>query len=59
MLGRIMRGLPVTLGLALLGLAIAAIVYFAAGSFASVATTTRVVFSFHGFERGEYPDIRI
>jgi len=53
---RIKRGLPLTAGLALLGLAIAAIAYFVAGSFLTVTTSTRIVFSFTGFEKGEYPD---
>lgn len=54
--GRLRRGLPMTLGLALLGLALAAIVSIAGGLFLTVNTSTRVVFSFPGFEKGEYPD---
>ena len=53
---RLKRGLPLTLGLASLGLAIAATAYFVTGSFLTVTTSTRVVFSFSGFEKGEYPD---
>ena len=48
--GRLKRGLPMILGLASLGLAVAALAYFTAGSFRSVTTATRVVFSFPGFE---------
>ncbi len=54
--GRLRRGLPLTLGLALLGLALAAIAYSVHGSFETLTTSTLVVFSFPGFERGEYPD---
>ena len=53
---RIKRGLTLIAGLASLGLAIGAGAYFASGQFQSVSTTTRVVFSFPGFEKGEYPD---
>jgi hypothetical protein len=53
---RIFRGLPQTLGLALLGLAITATAYFTASPSLSVSTTSRVVFSFPGYERGQYPD---
>jgi len=53
---RLKRGLPLTLGLACLGLAVAAAAFAAAGSFLTVSTSARVVFSFNGFERGEYPD---
>ncbi|MEY3775204.1 MAG: hypothetical protein RLZZ129_1984 [Verrucomicrobiota bacterium] len=53
---RVLRGLPKTVGLGLLGLAVGATAYFAAGPFLSVSTATRVVFSFSGYERGEYPD---
>jgi len=54
--GRLRRGLPLILGLAALGLAVAAIAYFATGSFQMLTTSTRVVFSFNGIEKGEYPD---
>lgn len=53
---RLRRGLTLTFALGLLGLAGAALIYAGAGLFQSVATSTRVVFSFPGFERGEYPD---
>ncbi len=53
---RLKRGLPLIAGLAALGLAVAAIAYFAVGSFLNVTTSTRLVFSFTGFEKGEYPD---
>ena len=54
--GRLKRGLPMILGLAALGLALTAGAYHAGGQFSSVSTKTRVVFSFAGFEKGEYPD---
>ena len=53
---RLKRGLPLIAGLSLLGLAIAALAYFATGPLQTVTTSTRVVFSFSGFEKGEYPD---
>ena len=53
---RLKRGLPLIAGLASLGLAVAAFAYFTAGSYRNVTTATRVVFSFPGFEKGEYPD---
>jgi len=53
---RLRRGLPVTIGLALLGLAFAAIVYFVVGPLLNVTTTSRVIFSFTGYENGQYPD---
>lgn len=53
---RLFRGLPATLGLASLGLAIAASGYVSSITFQSVNTTARLVFSFAGFEEGEYPD---
>ena len=54
--GRLKRGLPMILGLAALGLALTAGGYYVGGQFLSVTTNTRVVFSFTGFEKGEYPD---
>ncbi len=56
LIARLRRGLPATLGLGLLGLAVAVAAYFAAGAFLTVNTSTRVVFSFPGYENGEYPD---
>ena len=53
---RLKRGLPLIAGLVSLGLAITAGSYYASGAFQAVSTTTRVVFSFPGFERSEYPD---
>ncbi|HTL69033.1 MAG TPA: hypothetical protein VL200_15315 [Lacunisphaera sp.] len=53
---RLKRGVPLIAALAALGLAIAATAYFASGRFQTVTTSARVVFSFPGFERGEYPD---
>lgn len=53
---RLKRGVPLTLGLALLGLALGAGAFSLSGQFQTVATSTRVVFSFSGFEKGEYPD---
>lgn len=54
--GRLRRGLPATLGLASLGLAIAAVVYVVASPSISISTNSRIVFSFPGFEKGTYPD---
>lgn len=53
---RIKRGLPQIIGWACLGLALGAIAFVATSPFRNVSTTTRVVFSFPGFEKGEYPD---
>lgn len=53
---RLRRGLPVSLGLACVGLALAAVALATVGQFQNVTTATRVVFSFASFERGEYPD---
>lgn len=54
--GRLRRGLPTIIGLAALGLAVAASMYFAASPFLTITTNSRVVFSFQGFEKGFYPD---
>jgi hypothetical protein len=54
--GRLKRGLPMILGLAALGLALTAGGYYTGGQLQNVSTNTRVVFSFAGFEKGEYPD---
>ena len=54
--GRLKRRLPLIVGLAALGLALAAVGYFVSGLFTDQSTATRVVFSFPGFEKGEYPD---
>jgi len=53
---RLKRQLPLIVGLATLGLALGAVVYFTSGLFTDQTTSTRVVFSFPGFEKGEYPD---
>ncbi len=53
---RLCRGLAPTLGLAALGLAIAAVIYLAASPFTSATTSMRVTFAFSGYGRGEYPD---
>ncbi|HEY8994464.1 MAG TPA: hypothetical protein VIM71_07380 [Lacunisphaera sp.] len=53
---RLRRGFLLILGLGLLGLAVAGTLSSFAGLFLNVTTTTRVVFSFTGFEKGEYPD---
>jgi hypothetical protein len=53
---RLARGFAQTLGLAALGLVIAAVVYLLASPFVATTTTSRVVFAFDGFNKGEYPD---
>lgn len=53
---RLKRQLPLIVGLSALGLALGAVGYFASGLFTDQTTSTRVVFSFPGFEKGEYPD---
>jgi hypothetical protein len=53
---RLGRGLGQILSLALLGTVIAIVVYLVTRPWQSVTTSTRVVFSFPGFEKGEYPD---
>ena len=54
--GRLKRQFRLIVGLAALGLAIGAVGYFASGLFTDQTTSTRVVFSFPGLERSEYPD---
>jgi hypothetical protein len=56
LLGRLKCKLPLIVGLATFGLALGAVGYFASGLFTDQTTSTRVVFSFPGFEKGEYPD---
>ena len=56
MFARLGRGLAQTLGFALLGLAIAIVSYLAASPSWLVTTSTRVMFAFDGYQRGEYPD---
>ena len=53
---RVARGLPQIVGLALIGIVVAVIGAWALSRVQPVVTSTRVVFSFPGFERGEYPD---
>jgi hypothetical protein len=53
---RLGRGLAQIIGLALLGLAIAAVIYLVASTRLPVSTSTRVRFAFPGLEKGEYPD---
>ncbi len=53
---RLMRGLPQILGLAALGLVIAAIIYLIASPFTSTTTSMRVAFAFDGAAQGRYPD---
>jgi hypothetical protein len=53
---RLARGFAQTLGLAALGLVIAAVVYLMASPFVTTTTTSRVIFAFDGFAKGEYPD---
>ena len=55
-IARLWRGLPQTLGFAALGLGLAAVAFFVTSGSLAVTTSTRVVFSFAGYERGEYPD---
>jgi hypothetical protein len=56
LLTRLARGLGQIVGLALVGLVIGGIICLTLNRVQPVATSTRVVFSFPGFERGEYPD---
>lgn len=53
---RIGRGAYQIIGLGLIGLTIAVVGAFLLHRLQDVPTTTRVVFSFPGFERGQYPD---
>lgn len=53
---RILRGLPQTIGLALIGLAVCAAGYLAYSPYQALSTNTRISFAFPGFEKGEYPD---
>jgi len=53
---RLGRGMAQILGMALLGVVIAAGVILVASRFQPISTGTRVVFSFPGFEKGQYPD---
>jgi hypothetical protein len=53
---RLGRGLGQMIGLALLGLVIAAVTYLVASTRLPVSTSTRVIFAFPGLEKGEYPN---
>ena len=53
---RLRSGLWLTTGLMLLGMSLSAILVVVASRLQPTATSARVVFSFRGFERGEYPD---
>ena len=53
---RLARGFAQTLGLAALGLVIAAVIYLVASPSVTTTTTSRVIFAFDGFAKGEYPD---
>ena len=53
---RLIKGAFQILGLALLGLAIAATISLVINRSQPTMTSTRVAFSFPGFERGQYPD---
>jgi hypothetical protein len=50
------KGLFQIAGLALIGLAIAAVISLVLSREQPVSTNTRITFSFPGFERGQYPD---
>ncbi len=56
LLGRLTRGTAQIIALALIGLVIAALFSLALNRVQPVVTSTRVMFAFPGFERGEYPD---
>jgi hypothetical protein len=53
---RLARGLGQILSLAMLGIVIAVVGYLVSRPWQSVSTSTRIVFSYPGFEKGEYPD---
>jgi hypothetical protein len=56
LLGRLRRGIILTLGLACLGLALGLIASLVATTQQPAVTTTRVTFGFPGFEHGLYPN---
>jgi hypothetical protein len=56
LISRLFRGLPQILGLGLLGAAAAAVIALVFSPVLPVATSARVMFSFSGYERGQYPD---
>lgn len=53
---RLLRGIPVTLGLSLLGLVFGAVLALALAYVRPDSSTLRLAFSFPGFERGNYPN---
>lgn len=53
---RVGRGIPQILGLGAIGLVIAAVAWLAASPFLRETTSARVIFSFNGYAKGEYPD---
>jgi hypothetical protein len=53
---RVARGIPQIVGLALLGTVIGVGIFLATDPFQTISTSARVVFSFPGFDRGQYPD---
>ncbi len=53
---RIGRGVPQILGLAAVGLVIAAVIYLANSPSTSTTTSMRVAFAFEGYGNGQYPD---
>lgn len=54
--GRLRRGRVQILALVLIGAAIAPVVYLSTSPFSTETSSIRIVFSFPGFEAGEYPD---
>lgn len=53
---RLEKGAAAIVGLAALGLVLGSLVYLVFSRSQQVTTSTRVVFAFPGFDRGEYPD---
>lgn len=53
---RLLRGLPQILGLAFIGLVVATLSYLMFSPVTQELTTTRIVFSYDGFDKGLYPD---
>ncbi len=53
---RLGKGFNQIIGFGALGLFLAAVIYIAFNPFRLTTTTSRVVFSFSGYEKGEYPD---
>ncbi len=53
---RLLQGLPQTLGLIALAVAVASGAFFFINPFTNATTSARITFSFKGYERGLYPD---